>query len=152
MLRPRALLGSAFRSAALGLVLVLGWPLLAEGEEARSSGDPQEHDGKGFRVDSSAFVYYSISDLKTNNLRMIVQLSTLDMYEDIEFETGVGVGLLLRPKTELTSNSLGLAVGAGYNLMADESEDGWFAFVGFSWNFDRKNVAKVQENRRMLGR
>ncbi|MDX1996369.1 MAG: hypothetical protein SF066_01515 [Thermoanaerobaculia bacterium] len=100
------------------------------------------HDQESFRFDNSTFVYTSVSNLRTEHFRVVAQLAVLDWYDDIDFETGVGLGMLWRPNGEESPNALGIAAGAGYNLMADESDEGWYAFVGFSWNFNRKVAAE----------
>ena len=105
--------------------------------------------GQGYKFFEGATAYYSLTRLKTSSLRLVANLSALDMDPNKDFETGLGFGLLLRtPYTAGAQDRMGFGVliGGGYNFMLDarRDEEGkeaepWYWFVGFSWNFNRGN-------------
>lgn len=95
---------------------------------------------EGARTNSGMSFYYSVSNLKTNRLRLIGNVSLLDGDPEIDFETGLGVGLLFRTRPLIGEGTgFGLAAGVGYNLMLDEEDDRWYTFIGFSMNFNQQN-------------
>jgi hypothetical protein len=103
--------------------------------------------GKGYEFFEGATAYYSITRLKTPLIRLVANLSALDMDAEKDFETGLGFGLLLRTPGGLGDNNnvgFGVLIGGGYNFMLDAGRDSegnkrepWYWFVGFRWNFDR---------------
>jgi hypothetical protein len=95
-------------------------------------------DSKGSRINNGISFYYSISNLKTNWVRLIGNVSLLDADPTLDFETGLGLGLLFRTRPLTGTASFGLAGGVGYNLMIDDSAKRWYTFVGFSMNFNQQ--------------
>jgi hypothetical protein len=99
------------------------------------------HDEEGFRLDSATSGYFSLSKLKTQRWRTIASLAVLDFDPDIDFELGVGFGLLFRTgisSTAQSPNGFSVAMGYGYNLMTHESSEAIYGFLGFGWNFNRE--------------
>lgn len=95
---------------------------------------------KGARVSSGVNVYYSLSNLKTNFVRLIGSASLLDADPAIDMEVGIGLGVLFRtpPLGGSDTAGVGVAAGVGYNLMLDDSDQRWYTFFGFSMNFNRQ--------------
>lgn len=109
--------------------------------------DEVDAEGKGIdegaRTNSGMSFYYSVSNLKTNFLRLIGNASLLDGDPEIDFEVGLGLGLLLRTQPLAgTGTGFGLAAGVGYNLMLDNPDQRWYTFVGLSVNFNQQGGAQ----------
>ncbi len=97
-------------------------------------------DSLGARYFGGASFYYSLSKLGNDRNHFIVNLSALDFYDDIDFETGIGLGLLYRLNGDgLEQGSFTLSAVYGYNFMADDDEEGEYVLIGFGWSFGRKN-------------
>lgn len=105
--------------------------------------DDQDVDGnsirEGSRVNSGTSFYYSVSNLKTDFLRLIGNASLLNGDPELDLEVGLGLGLLLRTRSMAgTGTGFGLAAGVGYNLMLDDPDQRWYTFVGLSVNFNQQ--------------
>ncbi|MCH9647736.1 MAG: hypothetical protein K0U98_05815 [Deltaproteobacteria bacterium] len=96
---------------------------------------------EGFRQSSAGVgAYYSLTNLHTERWRGILKVSSLDMDSELDFELGVGLGLLFKIKQSFrdSNSGLGIAAGIGYNLMLADSRKAWYTFVGFTANFNQK--------------
>ncbi len=110
----------------IALTLVDRW------KETDADGNKVKH---GSRANGGAGVYYSVSNLKNNHVSLIGNVSVLDSDPNIDFEVGLGFGLLFKFKRLGEDSGFGLATGIGYNLMLDQAAERWYTFVGFSMDF-----------------
>lgn len=83
-----------------------------------------------------------IPALQASRAELNEAFTSLDMEDDLDFELGVGVGLLYRLgelpdpfDSSISKTGLGIVAGVGYNLMVDDSNAAWYTFIGFSANF-----------------
>lgn len=99
----------------------------------------RSRDGEGSRFLDGASFYYSLSNLKSDSFRAIASLSALDFNDEVDFETGLSLGILLKPKdlTRASNQGFAFSLTYGYNFMADTADDGWYSMIGFGWNFGR---------------
>lgn len=116
-----------FAGSDLGVVLTLVEPL-----------DRQEGAQSGFEANNGLSVYYSVSKLKSERWRGIVNIAALDQVkDDRDLEVGIGLGVLFKSNGFMDSNAgLSLAAGIGYNLMIPSEPERWYWFVGLGTNFD----------------
>jgi len=121
---PLLMMGSDF---GFGLTLIDAWA------------DPE-----GSRLHEGASGYFALSKLRPDKYRVIAHLTLLDMMEDVDFELGVGVGLMYKPRPEQQTSNDGLAfaLGVGHNVMRDDAEDGWYTFFGVNWNIDATDAGE----------
>jgi hypothetical protein len=102
----------------------------------------KEEGAEGARANGGASFYYSLSNLKTSRVRLIGNVSVLDMDPNLDFELGIGLGVLFKVvplARDGNTTSFGIAAGVGYNLMVDHSENRPYTFIGFSMNFQQNS-------------
>lgn len=96
---------------------------------------------EGARVNGGASFYYSLANLKTGRFRIIGNASVLDSDPELDFEMGIGLGILFKAVPLVrngNTTSFGIAAGIGYNLMLDHSNQRPYTFFGFSMNFQQQ--------------
>lgn len=99
----------------------------------------RSRDDQGFRFFEGASVCYSLSNLRTETIRVIANLSVLDFDPDTDFEAGLAFGLLYKPKAtslRATGDGFAISIAYGYNFMVDDSDTGWYTLIGFGWSFN----------------
>ncbi|MCP4549718.1 MAG: hypothetical protein GY835_24950 [bacterium] len=94
----------------------------------------------GARYFSGASFYASLTNLRSKKFRLIGVLSALDFREDVDFEAGLGIGLLYKPSKRQPNFSV--AASYGYNFMVADGEEPWFTMIGFGWNFGKNDSPK----------
>ena len=100
----------------------------------------QEGTGDGFRYFEGATAYYALHHFNSPLFRLVASLSSMDMDEEVDFETGLGLALMIKTPGESEDPQrpgFSLLVGGGYNFMVHSDDHPWYYFVGFGWNFNR---------------